>query len=80
MWIAIFIQQSVFIARIRVVFSNNMYVILQELIPLVGHKFQLPELNFLLIFSWIRLFASNFYCHLIHLYENCVCLAAYYEY
>jgi hypothetical protein len=50
MWIAIFIQQSVFIVRIRVVFSNNLYVILQERILLAGHKFQLPELNFLLIF------------------------------
>jgi len=46
-----FIQIRVFILRIRVVFSNNLYVILQELILLVGHKFQLPELNFLLIFS-----------------------------
>jgi len=75
-----FIQQNGFIVRIRVVFSDNLYVILQELILLVGHKFQLPELNILLIFSWIHLLASNLYYHLIHLYENCVCLAAYYEY
>ena len=61
-------------------FSNNLYAILQERILLVGYKFQLPELNFLLIYSWIHLFASNLYCHLIHLYEECVCLAAYYEY